>query len=154
MDFVAAYVSQAVRIDFRIWKEVILARHNRRIRLIFARQDRAASFEIDDMENHQHTHADPFEQEDYDFCQEADERRPYLLIRASVILVKYEPSNIGEGKEDGNNGVSAPFSPHRVHHFAPGSSFSVHSSLRLHKQPDHQQEHRDDLAHEAPANYV
>ena len=114
-------------------------------------REEAALPEVGHVEVHQHSHARTFKQVASELCHLLLEKCRLVRITAiEEILVEDPPPDVREGEERGNGRVSATFHVQRVGDEAslPRSTLSSDDSVRLHKQPGHQQSHQDDLAKE------
>ena len=69
-------------------------------------------------------------------------------------MIERNPSQVRKPKKESYDGVSASFSPQSVSDLAIKSHFSIDSSLRLHKQPDHQDYLYNSLAYKKVVDYV
>ena len=83
--------------------------------------------EVDEVEEHQDSHAHPFEQEHDD---EGDLTRKVILERALKMLIDQVPANVGCAEEDCNYDVGAPFPPQRLF-FLPMLACSLFADISL-----------------------
>ena len=105
----------------RISKEVVLSWHDRGIFWcdLFSRREQAPLPEVLVVEEHQHTHAGPFEEQYRGVSHLLLKDGPYVFSAPSTVIdIGDVPSNVGEAEDDGYGGIGASLSPQAAGHLA------------------------------------